>query len=215
MKPPAETPSWRLFIALPLAPAGQSALLSLQQNLQNSLQNSLLQTQAASAQLRWLPPAQLHLTLHFLGETPTTQLPELQTLILTTAAQTPALDLRLTQLTWFPKPRRPRVLVALTTCPPALTQLQQQLSQQLQQLGFCLPTHNDPRMIPWPFQPHLSLARLKLPRTPSSVKLALPALPTLPPDIKLSIQQLQLLRSQLQPQGAHYTPLTTASLQPS
>jgi 2'-5' RNA ligase len=49
---------YRLFIAIELPPPVSQALSSLQDRLQ------------AARPVRWIKPAQIHLTLQFLGETP-------------------------------------------------------------------------------------------------------------------------------------------------
>src|SRR5688572_3274814 len=93
---------YRLFIALPLP----ERVLKSCQRLQSSLKPDFLRLEGTSDRVRWSRPENLHLTLHFLGETPARLIPELLLLLEKVAAETPVLELSLNRLDAFPKLRQ-------------------------------------------------------------------------------------------------------------
>ncbi len=126
----------RLFVALDVPADVRDALAALRTDLDG---------------VRWTRPAQLHLTLRFLGDTDAARIPDLEAALAEIAA--PRLALRLGGLTAFLSPRRPRVLVARVAPDEALAELQRQIEEAVQALGW------EPEERP--FRPHVTLARLK------------------------------------------------------
>lgn len=96
---------------------------------------------------RRIKPANLHLTLAFLGATPGERLVCLQEAL--QALTVPSLTLKLDCLGYWP---RPRILwLGTSRTPPALTALVVDLEQRLKGCGFSLERR--------PFRPHITLAR--------------------------------------------------------
>lgn len=96
---------------------------------------------------RRIKPANLHLTLAFLGATPGERLLCLQEAL--QALTVPSLTLKLDCLGYWP---RPRILwLGTSRTPPALTALVADLEQRLKDCGFSLERR--------PFRPHITLAR--------------------------------------------------------
>ena len=126
----------RLFVALDVPADVRDALAALQADLDGA---------------RWTQPEQFHLTLRFLGDTEPERLSALKAPL--AAVSPPPLDLRLDGFTVFPSRRRPRVLVARVTPTDVLLQLQQQIEEAVQGVGF--------EAEPKPFRPHITLARFK------------------------------------------------------
>ena len=131
----AEPATARLFFALQPDPRVLAQLVEVQRFLQPSVRG------------RWLPPANLHVTLVFLGAVPAARVPELETLA--ARVRTPPFTLELNRLECW---RRSRVL-CLT--PPAilagLSALVADLSAKLEQSGM--------RLEKRPCRAHLTLAR--------------------------------------------------------
>lgn len=128
----------RLFIALDVPAAVRDALIALR-------------TEALDG-ARWTKPEQLHCTLRFLGDTPEEQVPTIEAALARIDAP-PSLSLEISGLTAFPSRRRPRVLVARVTPTNDLMDLQRQIEDAVQELGF----EPEDR----PFRPHVTVARLK------------------------------------------------------
>jgi len=125
----------RLFFALQPDPGVVAELVAVQRSLQPAVQG------------RWLPAANLHVTLVFLGQVPLARVPELQSLA--ARVRTPAFSLALNRLEGW---QRGRVLcLAPPTMPAGLSALVVGLSAELAQAGF--PPEKRP------YRAHLTLAR--------------------------------------------------------
>ncbi len=178
----------RLFIALDLPDEVRRELRDVQMRLS-----------AHSRAVRWSDPVGMHLTLHFLGETPERLVEPLLVGMRTIAA--PALRLSLDRLGCFPPTGSLRVVwVGLSGDLAGLEALFQSLVSVVQSVG--LPT--DPR----PFTPHITLARARPAATPAELRALRAALPAVVPQpLTWQSERPILFRSQLTPRGAIYTPL--------
>ncbi len=180
MTAPLET--WRLFLAIPL-PAEVQAELEL---LQNRLQRPL------GSVIRWVRPAQIHLTLRFLGNVTPGQVAPLEE-ALRSAPAGPRLNLCLGEPGSFPDPRRPRVIfIGLQGDLAGLENLQQQISQASQPWG----DNHEQRA----FKPHLTLGRTREGKPPPQ------SLPELFHKLQVApaawvATRFELIQSTLSPQG--------------
>ncbi|MEU8380554.1 RNA 2',3'-cyclic phosphodiesterase [Streptosporangium sp. NPDC048865] len=105
--------------------------------------------------LRWLDPANWHVTLSFLGEVPDPVLPGLRTRLAGAATRHPPLTLSLTGAGAFPSARRARVFLAgLGGDRPGLARLAERVGAEALEAGA---GQTDRRR----FTPHLSLARCR------------------------------------------------------
>lgn len=140
---------------------------------------------------RWIPPANQHVTLKFLGSTPPDRLGAVLTASSSAAGVYQRCALRLAGLGVFPNLRRARVLWAGIEDPDAvLTRLAADLDAALEPLGY--PTEGRP------YRAHLTLARFKTP-------LRIEELPLLPkPPEAFSLAAVGLWWSHLSPRGATY-----------
>lgn len=148
----------------------------------------------------WVPPENYHLTVRFLGEVPEEKVPALLHLGKSAAQEARPFTLRLETLGSFPQARASRVLwVGPRAEPQEFQDLCRRVEEGLQALGFPK-EKKEPR-------PHVTLARFKSPQDLRAV-LARP----LPPLPEVSLLGLTLMRSELRPQGAKYTPLAVWKL---
>lgn len=179
----------RAFVALPLPPIVKTELAQI---------SRLWAEKLPPRMVRWVLPENMHLTLHFLGETAVAQLPALASELDQLAASTAPFQLQLGQLGCFPNKQRPRVLwVGLGGNLAALAALKQQLDQRLRQLGW--------RMDEKPFQAHLTLGRLHTPGQWQWEALQIPV-----QAIPFAATQIQLIESRLERSGPLYTVRQTA-----
>lgn len=170
----------RLFFALWPSPTRRQALAAA--------------TARAVSQVdgRAVPPANLHVTLAFLGTVPAERLPEL--VLAGGQGSHRAVDLDFDRLEYWPKPK---VVVAMASvAPDAGFELVERLWQRLEPLGF----PRDQR----PWRPHMTLVR-KIRRPPPD-GLSLDAL------FAGSVRDpapwgLALVESVTDPEGARYRPL--------
>jgi RNA 2',3'-cyclic 3'-phosphodiesterase len=134
-------------------------------SVRRSLAGALGELVAAEWPVRWVDPADLHLTLCFLGEVPAAQIDAVSAALHGVVAGRPPFELRLGGFGAFPSMRRPRVLWVGVEPAPALLALQRELSSELRGVGSA---REEPI-----FTPHITVARLRRDaRPPSGVEAA-------------------------------------------
>ena len=181
----------RAFIAIDLPPDVKRALADAAATLNGRVPRGTV---------RWVRPEQMHLTLRFLGDTPTERLPALADALDTLAAGHTPFTLHLTDIGGFPNARRPRVVwVGLGGEEAKLLALVAALESALRPLGW--PPEDKP------FRAHLTLGRVKDERAAQGVdwSAAVPAL-------DVPVTALHLIESQLRPEGPVYTVRHTSVL---
>jgi 2'-5' RNA ligase len=179
----------RTFIAVPISPTEAITL-------------ALSRLQAMRPPLKVVPFDQLHLTTVFLGETDESLVSSLGDVIHEVAGSVPLSQLALCGIGAFLNDSRPTVIWAGLTNPRPLIRLADQLATRCEQLGFARESR--------PFQPHLTLARVKL-QPPQDLadfihEYASRDFGTVRP------LALTLYRSDMGPSGPTYTPLIEAKL---
>ena len=194
--------SSRLFIAAVPPPSVRAALVAVQDALRAGPAPP-----DAGPRLRWVRPEAMHLTLRFLGETPGARAPAIERALAATAAASAPIDLRLGALGTFGG-RRPRVVwVGLEGDLAALAACAAMLNRSLAAEGF----PDDPR----PLRPHLTLARLsgRAGRgAHARLRSLVAAAPSKPAVAGFRVEALELIRSELRPDGPRYTTLLTTGL---
>jgi RNA 2',3'-cyclic 3'-phosphodiesterase len=147
--------------------------------------------------LRVLPAESLHVTMMFLGERPVGEIGELAQAVETAAALARPFEIETAAPVWLP-PRRPRALaIELIDRSGALGELQRDTVRLLCAVSG-LPE-------PGRFRPHVTVARM---RSGAMSSAQLPATP----QIGLTVDELVLYRSRLDPEGARYEALASALL---
>jgi len=131
----------RLFVALPIW-----------EEVRNNLAAPLSQLRRADPKPRWVPPANLHVTLKFIGEVPPEERPAIEQALAGVSTAAP-LDLEFRGIGFFPSDRRPSVLCVGIHASPELPALAARIDRSL--VGCGVP--RETRV----FSPHLTLARLK------------------------------------------------------
>lgn len=132
----------RLFIAI-----------NLPDETRQALSEAVAPLRAEGYPLRWVDPANYHLTLKFLGAVRDEQVPTVEEVTERVASQTPEFSLDIQGLGAFPTLRRPRVLWAGVVPTPALRCFKQDLEWALAEHGFERETRA--------FHPHITLGRAK------------------------------------------------------
>ena len=188
----------RTFVAIDLSPACLDAIAAEQARLQRHLAEAEL-----SRALSWSPPANIHLTLRFLGDTAPQQRQELIAALQRAAAAWRPFDLAIAGMGGFPNLRRPRVLwLGMNGDLAALTAVQTTVETLVQAAG--LPAEDKG------FSPHLTLARGHRdasPRMLAEVGQAVSGYTPAPPPPPFTVDRIVYYHSDLRPGGAVYTPL--------
>jgi 2'-5' RNA ligase len=141
---------------------------------------------------RWIRPEGVHLTLRFLGDTPPARVDQLRPALAAAASGCEPFEAPVAGLGTFPGPGKPpRILWLGIRVPPPGLALQAACERAAVAAGF--PPEERP------FHGHLTLARFR-------ERVSRPALP--PVDLgSARLETLSLLRSDLRPGGAVYSPI--------
>jgi len=154
--------------------------------------------------VRTVSAEKLHVTLKFLGDTDAEAIPEITDDLQQVVAAKFAFELTIEGLGAFPHVRRPSVIWTGLKNVETLVEIAQQVDERLERRGF----EREKRK----FQPHLTLARIK--RKPPDQLVTMVEQHETSEFGKARIGSVELLQSELKPDGPRYTVLSTAKLSP-
>lgn len=162
-----------------------------------------LQRQLAGDKIVWVDSKLQHLTLRFLGQTPDEQIPKLKRIMNDVANHNTSFSMEMDKLGVFGSRYAPSVLWLGFNEFELYRQLFEQLEAKILDLGF-EPNHGN-------VVPHITLGRIK---ETQSKKFFWEIIEKNKPDFRqaISIEEITLYQSRLQPTGPIYTPLHTARL---
>ena len=177
----------RTFIAIKIPETIQEKLGEIQDKLRQ-----------ADAQVSWVKPDGIHLTLNFLGDIEEKQIPAILEAMKASAKTVKPFQLQIGYAGAFPNMNFPRVIWIGVTDDEAgsLKTLEADLSSRLKKVGF---QDEGGR-----FQPHLTLGRVKSQKNKSTLFRAIEAIVNIWVGA-ISVDALYLIRSELKPTGAEYT----------
>jgi len=177
----------RLFVAIELPGEVREALGRLQHELQRR----------GIERLRWVRPEGIHLTLKFLGATPSDRLPAIEEALASAVEDATQHELELGEPGTFGGSRPRVVWVDLRGDLDAVRALQERVEAALNSLGYEREARG--------WSPHLTLARVR-PEAAREVARALPAAldgVRVPAGV-IPMREVSLMRSTLRPSGAVY-----------
>lgn len=156
--------------------------------------------------IRWVSIENIHLTLKFLGNTPTTHIDFLKQILLRVADSHAAFDLQIQSIGSFPSLKLPRVIWLGILTSAALTSLQKEVDGAVTKLGY----EKEARA----FSAHLTLGRVKQNIQSSDLQKIRSALETFQlGKIPLAkVDSLHLYQSDLHANGSLYTKLFSVML---
>jgi len=149
------------------------------------------------APCRLVRPEQIHLTLHFIGDTPLVQLGEITESIRASTGGLGPFALAPQGLITLPERGRPRLVAARTDRPAALMELQRRLAGRLARRVRRRPGDG--------FRPHLTLCRFRSSAPRPAIDMPLAVDP-------FEITSIELVRSTLRSDGAHHETVTVFEL---
>ena len=155
--------------------------------------------------VKWVAPAGIHLTIKFLGNISSDQIPKITDIMKTAAGRVPPLELRLGGLGMFPNEQRPRVIwVALEGNTEPLAAMQSEIEKALAPLGFA-PENRA-------FTPHLTIGRVRDNASPEERKEIAVVVKEkkIDYDVSFTLREISLMKSTLTPTGAIYNRLDSA-----
>lgn len=190
----------RAFIAIEIPESIQKAIEKETLSLRKAADSSLV---------RWVPSANVHLTLKFLGDVSESNLQFIKQMLTQECAQHPALDMQIGKLGSFPTSKRPRVIWVGIHAPAELGKIQQAIDSASSRLGYTKEERD--------FSPHLTIGRVKPNLSAIDVQKIRTALESNHVSMlgSAKIDAIHLYKSDLQPGGSVYTRLFSAQLKPS
>ena len=191
MKPPPTAVPMddiRSFIAIEIP----SPLKARMEEIQRQLRRT-------DADVKWVRPEAIHLTLKFLGSIRQEDVERISQALAPVVAGGESIEVRVQGMGCFPNPRNPRVVwLGIDQGKEALASLQRAIEQKMAELSF--PPEDRP------FSPHLTMGRVRSPRGRVGLSQALEK----HQGVEIGTFQAQeaiLFRSELRPSGAVYTKL--------
>jgi len=135
--------SLRAFIAAEMSPDVRTKAGSL-----------IVELARAGAEVKWVDPENMHLTIKFLGELPVEEVPEVCHRVAEAVAGVAPFEIALRGAGAFPKPDRPRTLwLGVSDGADSLTDLAERVETSLTTLGFRRESRR--------FHPHLTIGRVR------------------------------------------------------
>lgn len=190
----------RLFIAAPLPDSVVDQLSHLIDDLSSR-----------GLPVRWTAPTALHVTLHFIGETPPERAELLRISFANYAPRCGTIRVRTGRLGVFPNEKRPRVLwIGLDGRTDRLKALHRETGALLERISFPI----DKRA----FQPHLTLGRARdsvdnlFPYLLSEAVASKSVQDIISHPVEFTISDIALYRSHLEKSGAWYEQLASVRL---
>jgi RNA 2',3'-cyclic 3'-phosphodiesterase len=184
----------RLFLAIDLDDAAREAAAAWSQALSTRLST-------AAREIKWVPPDNLHLSLHFFGELDDAQR-ETVTRVLGDPYETRAFAIALTNAGLFPPTGAPRVIwLGVRDTANASTQsIYREVQARLTPLDLQETTTRG-------FTPHLTIGRVRTPGAAlgRAIRESLRVTPA--PSPTFSVSHLTLYQSRLSPKGPSYIPI--------
>ena len=178
----------RMFLALPVPEPVRAALAGAQDALRR-----------ADARVSWVPPENLHVTLIFLGDVVTRRVAAVQGVVAEAVPLFPAFELHARGVGAFGSPRSPRVIWAgFEQTPGTLVELHGLLAEGFRGIGFDVERR--------PFKAHVTLGRVRSAPRAGALTSAMASVNNA--DFgPVPVRRVQMMRSDLGPQGARYTVL--------
>ncbi|HVP36891.1 MAG TPA: RNA 2',3'-cyclic phosphodiesterase [Terriglobales bacterium] len=150
------------------------------------------------ADVSWVKPGNVHATLKFLGEVPEDKIEKVFEGTEKSIQGIKGFKLNLKDLDCFPNIRRPRVVwIGVEKGKEELALMARKIEQEMENIGY--PKENRK------FSPHLTIGRVKSPRNIEKLAEQIKIMNFQTEEIE--IKEVVVMRSQLNPAGAIYTPL--------
>jgi 2'-5' RNA ligase len=187
-RPNGERVSLRLFLALPVPASVREALVAVQADLRQT-----------GGKVSWVRPENLHVTLVFLGDVVTGRVDAVRRVVEEAVPMYPGFDLYARGVGAFGSARSPRVVWAgFDSVPAALVEMHGLLAEGLRGIGFDVERRA--------FKAHVTLGRVRSARGVDALTSAMASVKNAAFG-PVPVRRVQLMRSDLGPQGARYTVL--------
>ena len=181
----------RSFIAIEISKSVLNKIASLQEELKKY-----------DERIGWTKPDNIHLTLRFLGDVEENKVQAIEGVLAKTAKEFQPFKFLVKELGAFPNLRQSRVLwLGIENPTNELKDLHDKVEKQLNELGFPKEKKR--------FNPHLTIGRVKSALSDEFMERFKTARFQ---ENEVKVEQIILMKSELHPKGAIYTPLEKARL---
>lgn len=171
--------------------------VNIEENLRRAVAEAQERLRATGADVKWVRPEGVHITLKFLGWVEQVRVSALVEALRATLEHQEPFTVRLEGIGGFPSATAPRVVwVGVSGGAAELSELAQRTEDALEPLGFAREQR--------PFSPHLTIGRCRSPRGRQELTAAMRE----ERDRVLGemrVERVELMRSELRPEGAIYT----------
>lgn len=183
----------RTFIAVDLGKTIRDRIITLQETLAKT-----------GAEIKWVEPENLHITLLFLGEVDARQVIDVCRMVQECATRQPPFSMSVETVGCFPNERRPRIVwVGVGEGTQELCSLHDAMEGPLQELGY----RREERR----YTPHITLGRVKSDHPTDDLTASLAKRASWQAGA-VSVEEILVMSSQLTPQGPQYMVLSRATL---
>jgi 2'-5' RNA ligase len=198
MNQPAEmNEHWRMFIAVNTPETVKAEIEKAQEEIRRGLRD---------ARIGWTRREQFHLTLKFLGDVDAARVPALTEVLNGVCKGFGAMNLRSEGVGCFPDLRYPRVIWV------GVKDEQDQLARLVEKIGTAVSDFTEEKREEW-FSGHITLGRVKDINRLTNDKLARLAQAMAQKSFgQWRAETIELMRSELSPQGARHTELSKFQL---
>jgi 2'-5' RNA ligase len=184
--------SIRTFVCIEVPESIRERIAKLQQTLQQH-----------GAKISWVKPSNIHLTLKFLGQVAEARIPAACSAVERAAHLSQPLEIEVGEAGCFPSAKLPRVFwIGLTAVPDGLARLHASIEKELVREGFPPDTRK--------FSPHLTIGRVRSPK--NAARVAEDLIATGFAREMFQTTAVIVMRSDLNPSGSIYSPLSTCRL---
>jgi len=172
--------------------------VELPENIKNKIGELQTPLKRTNAFVSWVKPENIHITLKFLGEVPEEKINEVFSATEAALKETKKFKMNLKGTGAFPDFRRPRVIwVGTGKGGEELSNMANKIEEEMEKIGY--PKENRK------FSPHFTIGRVKSPKDIEKLMERVKTTDFETEDIE--VNEVTVMKSQLHPAGAIYTPL--------
>lgn len=165
--------------------------------VKKSLGEIILTLRKSGADVKWVAPQNIHITLKFLGSIDEELIGPIKEALSRKVARYAPFHIRIYDIGCFPDERRPRVVWVGVEDPGELQSLYKDIDAEMAGFGFPVETR--------PFSPHLTIGRVRSNKRVTEMLRLFEEFRSVSFDV--GIEGISLMKSELKPAGAEYQSL--------